>query len=65
MAKGMTKAQAKKAAKKQKKTDAYQRYLALIRKGGRSALQKAMTQYDWMKAGPRTKKIAMQKARSN
>lgn len=62
---GMTKAQAKKAKKRQPELDAYQRYLSLVKRGGKSALQKAMTQYGWMQATPRARQTAMRVARSN
>ena len=65
MAKGMTKAQAKKEAKKQPARDEYQKYLKLMKRGGRSTHKKAMSQYAWMKASSRTRNVAMQTARSN
>jgi len=50
--------------KEQALRDQYQYYLSLLRKGGRSSLRRAKTQYDWRKATRRTKDIEMQRARS-
>ena len=62
---GMTKAQAKKLAKKQPAKDSYQEYLKLMKRGGKSSHKRAMTQAAWMKATPRTRQVAKQAARSN
>ena len=62
---GMTRAQAKKQAKKQPIKDSYQEYLKLMKRGGRSSHKRAMSEYEWMKATPRTRQTAKRVARSN
>lgn len=59
---GMTRRQAKKAEKRQKQIAGYGEYLSAMKRSQRHA--KSMTQYQWRKATPRTKQVALQKARS-